>query len=126
VAEGVQPETPLLLPPPLLLPALVVPPLLLPFPVLFPLPLLLPPSVRPPSTAVQTPFTQLPVQQSTSDVQVLPRPAPAPVGTQLWQSDEVVHPVGQTMSPQLPPVPIEPPLLHAAAIRPERMENKTG
>ncbi len=121
-----QPETPpLLLPaPPLLLPPLVVPPLLLPVPELLPPPLLLP-SVRPPS-AVQTLLMQLPVQQSTSEAQLVPSPAPGLVGSQLWQFAEMLQPVGQAMSPQLPPVPPEPPLLQAAARTPDRMARRIG
>lgn len=126
VVDAWQPEAPPLLLPPLLLPARVVlPPLLLfPEPVLPPLLL---PSVRPPSgAAAQKPLTQSPVQQSTSDVQELPRPALGLSGTQLWQFDEMVQPVGQAMSPQLPPVPPDPLPLHDATTKADTIENRTG
>ncbi len=76
--------------PPLLLPPLLLPPL--------ELELLLPPS----GVAVQTPFSQLPLQQSTLVVQVVPMPAVALSGMHEVQSELRSQPVGQvTLQPEL-------------------------
>jgi hypothetical protein len=86
--------------------------------------LLPPPSVRPASeTSVQTWPTQLPVQQSLSELQMLPRPASAVVATQLLQSAEMLHPSGQAMSPQLLAA-LDPVLLQEAAATPAKIERR--
>lgn len=89
-----------------LLLVVLAPPLLAPFalelPLLPPLEVLPPPLLPPSESAEQMRFTQLPLQQSVSELQLVPRPALALSGTQLVQSDERSQPVGQTTLPQFP------------------------
>jgi len=67
-------------------------------------PELVPPAPVDPPSPVQTEFTQVPVQQSSSLWHAVPMPAFALPGTQLEQSAEMLQPIGQvTLQPPSPP-----------------------